>query len=29
VEGNEITPDEQKAKLALCVDVARDVWGSV
>jgi 5-methyltetrahydropteroyltriglutamate--homocysteine methyltransferase len=29
VEGNEITADEQKAKLALCVDVARDVWGGV
>ncbi|MEX2147439.1 MAG: 5-methyltetrahydropteroyltriglutamate--homocysteine S-methyltransferase [Candidatus Rokuibacteriota bacterium] len=29
VEGNEITVDDQKAKLALCVDVARDVWGSV
>lgn len=29
VEGNEITVDDQKAKLALCVGVARDVWGSV
>ena len=29
VEGNEITADEQKAKLALCIDVARDVWGIV
>lgn len=29
VEGNEITLDEQKAKLALCVALARDIWGSV
>ncbi len=26
-EGNELTPDEQQAKLALCVDLARAVWG--
>ncbi|QJY45682.1 5-methyltetrahydropteroyltriglutamate--homocysteine S-methyltransferase [Pseudonocardia broussonetiae] len=29
VEGNELTADEQKAKLALIVRVAQDVWGSV
>jgi 5-methyltetrahydropteroyltriglutamate--homocysteine methyltransferase len=28
-EGNVLTEDEQWAKLRLCVDVARDVWGSV
>ncbi len=28
-EGNLITVDEQKAKLALCVEVAREVWGGV
>ncbi len=27
VEGNVLTPDEQKAKLALIVKVASDVWG--
>jgi 5-methyltetrahydropteroyltriglutamate--homocysteine methyltransferase len=27
VEGNELTIDEQKAKLALIVEVAREVWG--
>jgi 5-methyltetrahydropteroyltriglutamate--homocysteine methyltransferase len=27
VEGNLLTPDEQRAKLALIVTVARDVWG--
>jgi 5-methyltetrahydropteroyltriglutamate--homocysteine methyltransferase len=29
VEGNAVTVEQQKAKLALCVDVARDVWGSL
>jgi 5-methyltetrahydropteroyltriglutamate--homocysteine methyltransferase len=28
-EGNTLTEDEQWRKLELCVDVARDVWGSV
>ena len=28
-EGNILSEDEQWAKLRLCVDVARDVWGSV
>lgn len=27
VEGNALTIDEQKAKLALIVEVAREVWG--
>jgi 5-methyltetrahydropteroyltriglutamate--homocysteine methyltransferase len=27
VEGNKITPADQRAKLALVVDVAREVWG--
>ncbi len=29
VEGNEVTIEAQKAKLALCVSVAREVWGGV
>jgi 5-methyltetrahydropteroyltriglutamate--homocysteine methyltransferase len=29
VEGNELTVEAQKAKLALCVAVAREVWGAV
>jgi 5-methyltetrahydropteroyltriglutamate--homocysteine methyltransferase len=29
IEGNELTIDEQRAKLALCVEVAQMVWGSV
>ena len=29
VEGNAVTVDQQQAKLALCVDVARDVWGDL
>ena len=29
VEGNAVTVEQEKAKLALCVDVARDVWGAV
>ncbi len=28
-EGNTLTEDEQWAKLRLCVDVAREVWGGV
>ncbi|HVZ08227.1 5-methyltetrahydropteroyltriglutamate--homocysteine S-methyltransferase [Rhodopila sp.] len=28
-EGNTLTEDEQWAKLALCVDVAREVWGGI
>ena len=29
IEGNELTVEQEKAKLALCVEVARGVWGSV
>ena len=29
VEGNELTIEAQKAKLALCVSVAREVWGGL
>jgi 5-methyltetrahydropteroyltriglutamate--homocysteine methyltransferase len=29
VEGNEVTIEAQKAKLALCVSLARGVWGSL
>ena len=29
VEGNEVTIEAETAKLALCVAVAREVWGSV
>jgi len=29
VEGNEVTIEAQKAKLALCVSLAREVWGSL
>lgn len=29
VEGNAVTVEQEKAKLALCVDVARDVWGDL
>ena len=29
VEGNAITAEAQRAKLALCVDLARDVWGGL
>jgi 5-methyltetrahydropteroyltriglutamate--homocysteine methyltransferase len=29
VEGNVLTVEQQKAKLALCVDVARETWGSL
>ena len=28
VEGNKITPADQRAKLALVVDIAREVWGA-
>ena len=28
-EGNELTPDEQRAKLAFCVEIARQVWGGL
>ena len=27
--GNNLTVDEQKAKLRLCIDTAREVWGSL
>jgi 5-methyltetrahydropteroyltriglutamate--homocysteine methyltransferase len=29
VEGNDVTVEQERAKLALCVDLARDVWGGV
>jgi 5-methyltetrahydropteroyltriglutamate--homocysteine methyltransferase len=29
VEGNDVAVEQQRAKLALCVDLARDVWGRV
>ena len=29
VEGNVLTVDQQKAKLALCVEVAHEVWGAL
>jgi methionine synthase II (cobalamin-independent) len=29
VEGNELTVDQEKAKLALCVELAREVWGGL
>jgi 5-methyltetrahydropteroyltriglutamate--homocysteine methyltransferase len=29
LEGNVLTVEQQRAKLALCVEVARDVWGSL
>jgi 5-methyltetrahydropteroyltriglutamate--homocysteine methyltransferase len=29
LEGNELTVDQQTAKLALCVEVAREVWGGL
>ena len=28
IEGNPLTEDDEKRKLALVVEVARDVWGS-
>ena len=27
VGGNPVTPDDQSAKLRLCVEVAKEVWG--
>ena len=27
MKGNEITPEQERAKLELAVDVARSVWG--
>jgi 5-methyltetrahydropteroyltriglutamate--homocysteine methyltransferase len=29
IEGNEVAVEQQKAKLALCVELAREVWGSL
>jgi 5-methyltetrahydropteroyltriglutamate--homocysteine methyltransferase len=29
VEGNAVTVEQEKAKLALCVEIAREVWGTV
>jgi 5-methyltetrahydropteroyltriglutamate--homocysteine methyltransferase len=29
IEGNELTVEEEKAKLALCVEVAQEVWGGL
>jgi 5-methyltetrahydropteroyltriglutamate--homocysteine methyltransferase len=29
VEGNEVTVEHEKAKLALCVELAHDVWGTI
>ena len=29
VEGNEVTVEQEKAKLALCVELAHEVWGSL
>jgi methionine synthase II (cobalamin-independent) len=29
LEGNELTVDQQKAKLALCVELAHEVWGTL
>jgi 5-methyltetrahydropteroyltriglutamate--homocysteine methyltransferase len=29
VEGNALSVDQQRAKLALCVEVAREVWGGL
>jgi 5-methyltetrahydropteroyltriglutamate--homocysteine methyltransferase len=29
VEGNDVTVEQERAKLALCVDLATDVWGGV
>jgi methionine synthase II (cobalamin-independent) len=29
VEGNELTVDQQRAKLSLCVELAREVWGGL
>ena len=29
IEGNEVTVDQEKAKLTLCVDLAREIWGGL
>jgi hypothetical protein len=29
VEGNDLTVPQERAKLGLCVDLAREVWGGV
>jgi 5-methyltetrahydropteroyltriglutamate--homocysteine methyltransferase len=29
VEGNDIGVEQQRAKLALCAETAREVWGSL
>jgi len=29
LEGNDLTVAEQRTKLGLCVELARDVWGSL
>ena len=29
VEGNEVTVEQEKAKLRLCVELATEVWGSL
>jgi len=29
LEGNAVTVEDQKAKLALCVELAHDVWGGL
>jgi len=29
MEGNELSVEQQRAKLALCVDLAHEVWGTL
>ena len=29
IEGNQVTVDQEKAKLSLCVELAREVWGGL
>jgi len=29
VEGNDVTVEQERAKLSLCADLAKDVWGGV
>ncbi|HYR71048.1 MAG TPA: hypothetical protein VEP12_06640, partial [Candidatus Acidoferrum sp.] len=29
LEGNEVAVEDQKAKLALCVELAQEVWGGL
>ena len=29
VEGNDVTVEDERAKLSLCVELAREVWGSL